>query len=228
MELGNKILIIGSSILAFVILFVVAGTTIKVPYTATVTYVEKVPYEAREPYEVQEPYSVRECHDVKVPYLDEECKTREYSYSVENHDVIKEFASLEKGYMCYGSFDIRNNENKGGYWTFSYTFYGKHGPIDKPSQTKYIYPISTEHWVFSYDCDADEAVSGRYHVVSIPKLTECEKVTKYKTETRCETVTKYRTITKYRTVTKYRVEERERAETRYRTLFEEWRYRLGL
>ena len=199
-------------------LFFIAGNTIKVPYTAMVTYTEKEPYETQEPYQDQESYTVEECEDIQVPYTDEVCETRDYDYWVENHRSWKDWT--DSNYVCLASFVVKNNENKGGYWTFSYVFYSTNKEIKRPSQSKYVYPLSTRSWTFSYDCDVAESVTGNYFVESVPKFTVCETIMKYKTEKQCKNVTKYQTITKYRTVTKYRDVERQREETGYQTLFD--------
>lgn len=213
-------LIIGFVIIAL-IGFVIAGNTIQVPYTAKVTEVIKEPYTDKVCKDVQVPYTDTECHWEKEPYTDNVCNDREYSYTIMNHKVTKVWQDFN--YMCYGTFDVRNNEKQNGVFSFGYVFHsGTLGNQVRGTITKTIYGLGTETWTFSYDCDASESVSGSYSVSSIPTLRECHTETKYRDKQVCEDVIKYKTEEQCEDVTKYRDKTVEKDVTKYHSLFEQW------
>lgn len=200
--------------------FLVFANRVKLSTTDYVTYIESEPYTTTEEYEDLEPYTVEECEDVQVPYSDQECTYREYSYTPTEGGVRKELKGLD--WICYGEVDIKNNENQAGQFTIGYSFFGKDGEYRAASQTKNVYSQGTETFTFSYDCGWLETVTGQGHIENVPKVEECETVTKYRTETQCGEITKYKKVNKTRTVTKYRDMEKQQEETVYQTLFEQW------
>ena len=176
-------------------------------------YTVKEPYDALEDYTEQEPYTVPVCKDIQVPYSDEECTANRYSYAVEN--VVKHFWSLSKPYSDV-TFDIVNHEDISGIFGYQCDFSNVDGIFTKGLYSATIYANSRKTVNILYDSDFGEDVNIYRPEVFAPVKTECETVTKYKTETECEDVTKYRTVTKTRTVTKYEDVTKYRTEYKYR------------
>lgn len=233
----------GVIVIAALSLFLVAGNTMQVPYTAMVTYTEQEPYTETEchdiqvPYtenvcgDIQVPYSEEECHDIQVPYSEEDCVYEDYSYAVEN---VKRWYDLFGYYWI--SFDIVNHEDKGGYFYYETTFHTLNYGDKTRGTTSYIYANSRITYPqLGYKLNYfGQEVSADNPRITPPQKQICSESTNYRTEQQCETVTKYRTEqtcedtiklkteTQCEDVIKYRSVEKQRGETRYKTLFDYW------
>jgi len=85
----KKIKVIVITFLSLLVFLVIAGNTIKLPYTSQVTYTEQEPYEETEEYTVIEAVSVsvEECVQESSNGI---CIKYETFYDTEYKDIIKE------------------------------------------------------------------------------------------------------------------------------------------
>lgn len=205
-------------IFIIIVIFSIAGNTIKVPYTVTESYIEKEPYTIKEPYEVQEPYTDIEYYYEKEPYADQDCTSSDYSYSVENSEY--HYWSFSDT-TCWVKADIVNYEDQGGSFR-AYATFTLEGPDFKYDKNHWVYANSRETVTAFYDCGMTEDISLYALKVNPPKKTTCVDVTRYRDVRKSRTVTKYETVIKYEDVTKYTDVEKTRTVTKYQSLFESW------
>ncbi|MFH1473961.1 MAG: hypothetical protein ABIE55_03640 [Candidatus Aenigmatarchaeota archaeon] len=193
--------------------FIQCEKEVQVPYDAQETYTENEPYMSEECETVQVPYTDKICHNIQVPYSEEVCTQNYYSYAVEN-----------KGYhywsitdtTCWVQADIVNHEDNGGSF-IAYTHFELVGEDFVYNQTHWVYANSKKTVRATYDCAMGEDINLYHLTIKPPLKTDCETVTKYRSEQECNDVIKYRNELQCSDVTKYREVEKTRTVTKYKT-----------
>ena len=230
--------------IAFVIIvvlavgFVIAGFSIKVPYTVEVGKEVQEPYEAQEPYEVQEPYEAVEYYYETEPYTDRECESKKLSYKstidevnritrcTKDHQecqnyflgVCTEWKTICDEYTQDCRFSVTNLDSESGSWRYKWS-------------TKCVSPgckcIDTRNLNQEYSIGLVEPTETKEAWAQIVYKPEHNQycyatITYIPTKQVCRDVTKYKEVQKTRTVTKYQTKIQKETVTKYRTLFEEW------
>jgi len=178
----------------------------EIPYEVEVEYEEEVPYTINVPYEVDVPETK------EVPFE----KAVSLSYDVRNKKTNKLSFwectfDLGMGANCYEAyFSIRNEDNEGGNFKYSYNLIGNKGSSKRGSGELYIngYSIKQSPRLL-INTDGSEIVS--IEVTVIPpekKVIDYKEETEWKKETRVREETEYRTETKKKIVTKYELKYR--------------------
>lgn len=227
--MNRSLLITILAVVFFTTLFLVLGTTVKVPYTAMVIYQEQEPYEEIVTEIEKETYTTEECKDIDAIYkigyvtqtdncLQNDCATYE-DYCVEKNfwgNCIR-FAQ-----RCLTTKCIKYNknckitiENKEKQWlNFNLELYKENFDSGTLTLIKgdnigvQALDSSIASWGFVFF--TTDNVGCRYKLKNTPKIQDCNQVIKSKE------------VPKEKTVIKTRSTERKKSETRYETLFQSW------
>ncbi len=139
---------------------------------------EQVPYEEQETYYETVPYTDQECEDKQLIYKKDNgaCTDWEDNWFSENTPAK---------YSCM----ITNLDSEGGNFALEIGFNVGSEQL-KETQSKYIYPQSSETFYVQRDSAIDSCFCKE---ASIPTKQVCRDVIKYKDIARTRTVTKYKT-----------------------------------
>jgi len=140
-----------------------------------------------------------------VPYTEEICDSKDFSYNIEDfvidyqecRDYVEECLSYEDG-VCKNtvgycdnrviscSLTINNLDDKDGVWGIDIEFYEENtnNLVSVDSRAYSIFPQSSEFVQSFYSAlgreKGGEHYTCRYSVTSVPNITTCEIITKYK------------------------------------------------
>ncbi|MEM5777959.1 MAG: hypothetical protein QXJ06_06020 [Candidatus Aenigmatarchaeota archaeon] len=244
----NKFFLISGIVLTVLIVFLVLGKSIKVPYQAKIIEVVKEPYTEKVCKDVQVPYTEKVCHTEKEPYTENYCENKNLIYKstvdniyksttcTRNHQecqkyflgICTEWRTVCDEYTTICSFSITNLDTEVGTWIYSWEKQCitpgcrtiSEANIGTYSLT--IDPTETKDtWAQLIYAPTDEQTCIA-KIISIPKKQVCQIVTKYRDKQVCQDVIRYRTETQCEDVTKYKDVEKEKEVTKYHSLFEEW------
>lgn len=215
-------------IISLVGVFVVAGMTIKVPYTGMVTYTDTVPINKVEKYKDTEPYTATECKEVNMLYdaqaseksdcIQQECDRHE-QYCVDTNfwGNCVQYAERCVQYKCVKyrktcTLTVENKERES--YTFKlnlakYNYDTKEKGIVK-TDSLYVRGLSKNSisWDFTYL--STDSMGCSYQFTETPTMTQCRDVIKQKE------------VTKERTVVGEEQVEKQKEVLKYHTLFEKW------
>lgn len=146
------------------------------------------------------------CTTQMVPYVEEECTLRDYSYGISNRYVGIEDVGYEPDtqWVLRYSFDMINNENKLGTFNICANFYKDSGNVEECG-LRGIGAGATEEYLFIqhlvdgdydfFESQFSECIGKQGHGwsdcvselrVEPPQLEECKEVIKYREEEVCE------------------------------------------
>ena len=182
----------------------VESYTVEVPYEELEEYVERVPYETTEP--VVESVPVQE----EKEYLDEECSQVSLTYTYEWVECVS------SGYFQDGKSTVKitNTDDYSGAFIINIGYNSDSGQFVYTTQSKTISARTST--TFTYTPTPQSFGQCAFTFQSLPKKTECQPVTKTRTETVYKQVIKQETVTKYRDETRYRKVQKVSVETKYK------------
>lgn len=139
--------------------------------------------------DVQVPYDYLEEYQETVPYTDRECENQNLVYKVERGSCTTRKSHIFSAddpaeYSC----TITNLDTEGGTFSMNIGF-NIQGQQLKETQSKYIYPQSSETFSIQRDASVDSCFCSEI----IPTKQVCRDVTRYQEVTKTRTVTRYRT-----------------------------------